>query len=934
MSERACGWRGWLGGVLRTCALVASTSLTPTVLPGQPFPPASQGPQQGPDLDKLRAMLGQPGPDGRDQREAAIEQLLTLPAPAAQRVLQERLLLADDPDHVRESILIGLQRHLAGRAAQLFGGADVENRRQIVTGYVAALAPLWQTPGTAVEDLAQNPLRSAARLALQRVPVRELEGSARLLLAAGDAATAVPLFHCLADMQQVTLAPLLAEHVEDPVGAIATGARHALQLLTCNEREFATKAEFEQWYATYGTVRYVDLVENAARRGPRPAEVLREALAKLRVDAARDLVHALTSSTPGVDWAAVQVRTLTDDADVLDACLETLRDALAPGLPADDHPMPRQTFCRALVQRWRQTAVDQRARRALLLEVAAYCTRAEESELAAEVIGLLLAQLDAPDAETQVAALRGLRRFPTIETRARLVRTAMQLLPQGEATRAQVAAILATLASRNQPQWTSPTPSDPDKADWLQLVQAAARSPAELDLRTAALTLALTLDADTHRVPEVFDLLLDLAKDAGQDTRLRSTCLIQLQGWRDQQGSAEGWVKSLLGLLEDPAPQVRQLAAESLGRLPDSTDPRRAEWLADTIVAVRNRVRSEPNVTVLRALVDCMVSCGRQPQMPEKAIGAINKVLADLGNPVPAEHQFRLEPLLQALATIAADARSDRGQWLGACRQLLQFEKRQSLRLVLTSHGAVDLAKDVTSSDADMALRARQAMRVLIGAALFKPAKDPWTATEDLQREARDVRTAFVALDKLDEAQRFDDAQLKLDETAVRLLRLEVELAGGKNQEAAQRATAWLAGNGGPGRAAMTPEQRDRMRALAGEAQLALGKPDLALQLLADLPTPSSDLRIVDLAARVARALAATDAKGAAALAERVFRATTPEDPAFRARLVDWLRLRIAADPAQRGDAVAEAERHTALFAAQDCPSDLRKEFDDLRKAQ
>lgn len=943
MSERACGWRGLvLGGVLWACTWAFATQPARALAPiataiamphGALF---ARQQEQGPDLEKLKAMLAQPGPDGREAREGAVEQLLTLAVPAAHRILQDRLLSSDDPDRLRETILVGLQRHLVGRAADLFGGADREARQQILTGYLGTLAPLWQTPGSAVEDVVQNPVRMAARLALQRVPTRELEAAARLLLEGVGTQAAVALFDCLADMQQTTLAPLLAEHLGDGDVAIAAGARHALQLLTCHDKEFATKAQFDEWFTVYGGMRYVDLAEFAARRGPRPADELREEIAKLRVDAARDMVRALTSSTPGVDWAAVQARTLTDDPAVLDACLDLLQEALAPGLPADDHPMPRQTFCRALLQRWRQVAAEQVRRRALLLEVAAYCTRAEEGELAAEVIGLLLAQLDSPVAETQVAALRGLRRFPTGETRLRLVRTATKLLDEGAGARAQVAAILGTLASRNQPQWTSPTASDPNKAEWLALVQKAARSPAELDLRTAALTLALTLDADNQRVPEIFSLLLDLAQDASQDTKLRSTCLIHLQGWRDQQKTTDEWVKALQGLLEDPAPQLRQLAAESLARLPESTDSERTRFLPVVINALRDRVRTEPNVTVLRAIVDSMVLCGRQPQMPERAIGAINQVIGDLGNPVPAEHQFRLEPLLQALATIAADARSDRGQWLGACRLLLQFEKRQSLRLVLTSHGAVELAKEVSSADAELASRARQAMCVLIGTALFKPAKDAWGSTEELQREARDVRTAFGALQGIDEAQRFDNSQTKLDEVAVRLLRLEVELAGGKFQEAAQRAGGWLASGGGaiPARVPMTTEQRDRMRALAAEAQLALGKPDLAAQFLTDLPAPGADPRLFDLAARVARAWFASDAAGAVALFDRVLRATSPDEPAFRARLIDWMQYRVKQDPNLRIQTVQEGERHAALFATQDCPSDLREAFEQLRKAQ
>ncbi len=226
-------------------------------------------------------------------------------------------------------------------------------------------------------------------------------------------------------------------------------------------------------------------------------------------------------------------------------------------------------------------------------------------------------------------------------------------------------------------------------------------------------------------------------------------------------------------------------------------------------------------------------------------------------------------------------------------------------------------------------------MCVLIGTALFKPAKDSWGSTDELQREARDVRTAFGALDRLDEAQRLDSSQIKLDEVAVRLLRLEVELAGGKFQEAAQRAGGWLANGGGAtARVQMTAEQRDRMRGLAAEAQLALGKPDLAAQFLTDLLTPGADPRVVDLGTRVARAGFASDAAGAVALFDRVLHATSPDDPAFRVRLIDWMQYRVKHDPNLRVQTVQEGERYAMLFATQDCPSELREAFDQLRKAQ
>ena len=890
------------------------------------------------DLERLRGMLAQVGPDGRDAREAAVERLLGMSEPAAHRVLQDRLRQNDDTDAVREVILRGLQRTLLGNTTACFGGATDQARRQIFTGYLAALAPLWNQPGHAIDDAIDNPVRAAARLSLQRVPVRELDAAARVLLATAEIELRGLVLRCLADMQQVLLAQTVADFLEAPEETIRTQARRSLQLLTCHDEEFQTKVQFAAWFERNGSARYVDLAERAARLGPRPSERLRDELARLRVDSARDFVRALTTRSPGIDWAAVQSRTLVDDPAVLDACLDQLQQSLAGGLPADDQAPPRQAFCRALLQRFRQVSPEQTRRRALLLEVSAYLTRAEEGELATEIAALSLAQLDSANTALHVPALRGLRRFPSVETRGKLVRYATRLLPGVAETREPLLATLATLASRSAPRWSAPAAADADRAEWLQLASAACRVQSDQDVRAAGLLLAQTLDAREQRVAESFQLLLELVKDTSQDARFRSTCLIQMQGWRNQQDAADGYVRVLRELLHDPAAELRQQAAESLARLPESVDSRRSEWIGATITAIEKRLIAEPNPAVLRALVDCLLACSREPQMPERAIGALNGVFGELKDPVPPENQFRLDPLLQALATVAADPHTELGQWLSACKPLWQFQKRQSLRLVLQGHGAVDLARSVENADAVLAERARMAMQFLIRAAVLKAPKDSWTSSEELQREAQDVRVAFAALDTVDE-------KYRLDEPVHRVLRLEIDLALGKHQEVAQRATAWLGApppangggnNGKPdARRAATLVERDRIRMLAAEAHLALGKPDVAARGLAELRAEASkEPAVLDLQSRIARAWFATDPAAAIALLASTWKATPVEDAQFRQRLLDWMTYRIRHEPGSRAATLEEAEVHSELFSRQDCPKELSDAFAQLRVAR
>lgn len=925
----------WWAGVatwIASAAVCAESVRTPVTHRDAPAITAEdQGPQDAAgtqDLARLREMLGRAGPDGRDARESAVARLLGMSDPAAHRLLQEFLLRREDPDRVRETILAALQRHVLGGSKEWFGGASDEVRRQVLAGYLDALAPLWHEPGLAIDDMNDNPVRAAARRCLQRVPVRELEVAARHLLATADAETKVEVLRCLADMQQILLAQTVAEFLEAREEAVRLQARRSLQLLTYHDEEFQTKAQFLAWHERFGDLRYVDLAERAARLGPRPLERMREELARMRVDAARDFVRAHTVRTPGIDWAAIQSRTMVDDPAVLDACLELLQQSLADGLPADDQALPRQALCRAVLQRFRQVAPEQIRRRALLLEVAAYLCRSEEIELAGEVTTLVLAQLEAPEVELQVAALRGLRRFPNLETRTRLVRHATKLLQRGDEAREQLLATLGTLSSRATPRWTAPLPNDPDKAEWLALVDAACRTASDPEVRRVGLALAQVLDSSEQRVPELFRLLLDLVKDSSQDTKFRSTCLIQLRGWRSQDGVAEQWVAAMHELLKDPADDLRLQAVDSLVRLPESVDPRRLEWIAATTSVLRDRIQVEQNATVLRSLVNCLLACGREPQTSANAIGALNTLLSDLGNASPADKELRLEPLLQALATIAAGPHAERGQWIRACRQLLQFEKRQSLRLVLQSHGAADLARLVGSEDAAQAGPARQAMGLLIRTALLKPAKEAWSSTPELQQEARDVRVAFGALDTVDE-------QHRLEEPVHRLLRLEVELASGKFPEVVQRATVWLANGGSaPARVPFAAADLDRVRVLAAEAQLALNKPDAAARLLGELGTqPATDPGILDLQSRIARSLFATDKATALALLAATWKATLPEDPAFRSRLLEWMQFHVRRSPEARDELVQTSDAFVHLFANGDCPPEQRQTFEQLRGA-
>jgi hypothetical protein len=883
------------------------------------------------DLDKLRSMLDKSGPEGRDERESAVAQLLAIAKPDAHRLLQERLWRKQDPDGLRLTILTALQGHLLLNKTKQFGGATETARQLIILGYLDTCARFWRA-ADAVVDVATAPVLIAARQMLRRVPVRELDGAARTLMTSIKSPDRVLVLRCLADMQQTLLAKTIADQLEDADPIVRTGAQKALQLLTYADVPIGTKADFAAWSARFGTLRYIDLAERAARNGPATTGRLRDDLQRERVTAAREIVSVLIDPKPTINWAAVEQRTLSDGPAVLDACLQALQAALVKSTSIAGPAAPRQALFRALLDRFAKVGnsqeIDVQHRRALLLEVAAYLVKPEESEFANEIRKLLVEHLAAPSTECQVAALRGLRRFPSSDARMALVRRARQLLAAGGGQQEQLQVMLDTLASRTEPRWVAPSKDDADKSEWLQLVDESCRTKAELGLRTKALKLAQTQAANSgnERVPEAFGVLLALANDSTLDKQFRSTCLIYLDVWRKEKGFAEQWLAALHKFLESKEPALRRQAAVSLVRLPASTDKNRAAWFTSSMLVLRKRLRVEPDVEVLSALVECVKVMGREPQMAEESVDALKFVVAQLGDPIAPEDTFRLNPLLQALAQIAAEPNTEPSQWLAACDPLLKHGERQSLRLVLRSHDAITLAKDVKNADKAVGDRACTAMRYLIEAAVLKPAVETWNSSEDLLAEARDVRSAFEALDTV-------EAERRLDQPVQRLVRLTVALVAQDYQDVANRATAWLKAEG-ENPTGLDAAVFDQLRLLAAEAQLELGEAKIALGLLdARTPAAAKQPDALLLSTRSATALVDGDTGKSVEVFERIMRATSAEDPLFRVRLLDWMRTRIRHEPGSRKETLAVGEKHAALFTASDCPEPLRTAFEQLRSA-
>jgi hypothetical protein len=138
----------------------AVIALSATVAPGQ---------QQPDEVARLAAMLAQPGAEGREARERAIERLLASDRTEAHAVLHERLQVAADVDGVRPAIVASLQRHVLLAPEQQFGGATGKQRERLLGQWLRALAPMWRDLRRNAEDPGTDPVRQAARSALQRV---------------------------------------------------------------------------------------------------------------------------------------------------------------------------------------------------------------------------------------------------------------------------------------------------------------------------------------------------------------------------------------------------------------------------------------------------------------------------------------------------------------------------------------------------------------------------------------------------------------------------------------------------------------------------------------------------------------------------------------------------------------------------------------------
>lgn len=888
----------------------------------------SRRPQNGEaaTLDRLRADLAQPGAEGARQRLAAIEHLLSLSDDRPHQMLAERIATTEDPDGVRAPVLEALVRRLRNPVDPVFGEtAPREPKLRIVRAYAEALATFWFDDST-IEGVPPGPLGALAREAIVLMPARALIEAQRQILSSPDATIALRIatLRAAGDTQDLQFGGMLADFLADKDPAIRRAASTALRYLTFHDATFENREQYEAWGALNERRTYVELAEDAARRAARREREHVEQIAALQRSASADLVRALTEKRKAIDWAEVGKLTLTEDPESLSGCLAQLRRTLAEGV-ANDEGQGRAAFARDLVQRYRMDAPQDRAMRPMLLEVAASVVRAADAEAYAEVGAELLAQLASPDPALQSAALRSMRRFQSPESRAAIVAVATAAMARG-GDDPVFAQALGALSATGEGQWRSPAEGGIGRAEWHALIKTVCVGDFPRERRNEAVAMALLVDRDGKRAPESFELLLGIAKDPAREPDFRNACLIHLQSWREDAVRAGALVEALTALLGDSERDVRLFAAESLTRLPEGAEEQKAAWIRGIVDRLRDLLQVETNSAVVRAMLACLVACTREPGKPEAAIGALNVAIEEVGKSASEDAQSRVSALLQTLTEIAADPRAGQGQWVGACDMLVRHQRRRMLRHVLVSHNAISLAKDLRSSDQILVGRARSAVRFVLLAAISKPEDETWESSDELRREAADVRAVF---ESAPQGMKLPDS---MDAPAFRLLRLQVLLATGGHKEVVALSRVWLEERDPKDWEPLSPFQQETVRYLCAEAQARDGKLADAVQTLARLPQGQvPDPRLVGVAERLGRAFLATDAGRAVEWLTVSVRGTKDEDPAMRDRLVALWEARLAHAPQERASVLAEVDRKIAMFEAADCPENLKQAVARLR---
>ena len=872
----------------------------------------SPGRQTSPqdDLEALRIALEQPGEGARAEREAAIDALLLHKEPQAHRILAQSLRDGDDPDGRGRFLLDNLARRLVLVHDPVFG--DVKVRSALLDAHVDAWVSLFVEGEAGLGAKSTPAIRNLALSCVRALTYRERLTQLERVARAQDPLRARAALSLAGGSRDLGLGGWIADHLASPelVGA----AREALAALTFAEEPFADKVAFEDWQILHRNETYVQLAEDAARTAN--ASILRvraEAEATLIAQTARLVTAMARAEAP--DWKAIGQETLRGvPPGSTVACLRALRDTLAEraitaklgGIVTDRLEFARNL--RELLARREERPDDY----ALVLETMAYLAVKDDTTQRAAVEERLVAGLGREDAQIRRAALRGLRRFPSMENRRAVL---------GAIDAAIVTADAATIAEAfgclSSTAWTAPDPGSADRTLWIEAFGRVLAMPS-LDpaLAERAMQVTVLRDGAGNLVDDMFGVLIEIADDGGRDAAVRRAVLQRLPAFARDEERADRYVALVMRTLGDPDASVRRLAATRLAQLPEVSQKKLEQWTADTVRVGGQRLAVETDELVLRELGARLVAAAEQPaQAPAvlAAFAAAAKAVAS--DPQAPAAEARRKALADHLKLVGSVRARKTAEWVIAAKALLELRARDALRSVLERQEASKLPiepRDPAVIDA---------MQLVVSAALLEESRAPWS---DRSLEAEDLRRAFEALDRLEVAVA-DPRQLELRVAVLRDLARPAEVIAAVKR--------------GLGAAGLPGETRSNLLVAGINAALQtnkLGDADQMLVQLEELGTANG--HALDLWVLLARArFIAGDAKTAAAIYSRVLDRTPVDAPSWRERYLSSIDARLIAGgddgkPALLAELRTRADQFDATRAPPP-PPELVERFRKLLKS-
>lgn len=856
------------------------------------------------DLDSLRRRLMQPGEGARAEREGAIDQLLLRKDLPAHEVLARSLHDGDDQDGRGRFLLDNLARRLVLAADPVFG--DDRVRATLIDVYVDAWLRAF-ADGEAGPGARSTPaFRTAVERCFRALSYRERAQQLERVGASTSPAVLRAALLLAGHSRDLGLAPWIAERLESRELGLA--ARQALSDLTFVAEPFADRAAFDAWQAIHRGKDYVQLAEEAARDTASAVLRVREERDALDIERSARLVAALARAEQP-DWKQIGNELLRSAPQGLTvACAAALRDVLAERMSPSSKPAGNGTDRLELTRNIR-TLLGLRegssAEYALLLETMAYLAVRDDAQQRAETEERLLTALDArAPSEVRVAALRGLRRYPSYANRGAVIAAIEIAAAANDA--ATLAAGLDCLAFAT---WTAPDERDGDRARWVETIGRVLSMP-RLDAKLAesALQVAAMRDSGGKLVGEIFPRLLEIAGDVQRESTLRSLVVKRLAAFATVDDRADRYVALALRLVADPDVALRRLAARLFAALPESSVKQRELWIAEFIRAADARLAIETDESVLRELGAVMVAAAEQPAHSEAVLSAFATAARSLAAGTAASAgDARTRILAEQLGVLGRGRARTRAEWTSAGLALLNLGARKDLRTVLDEQGAIKLADSKEPGVAAV-------MQLYIGAAHLEDGRSPW---RDRLVEADELRRAFDALDRLGAAGSDPkDVELRLD--VLEALASQKDIV-----EVVERGLTLPK---------LPLETQANWRARQAQAQIEQSAYDEAAAALRALDaTGLGNGRALELWTLLAqRRFATGDPAAAARILNDVLARTPAEAAAWCPRFLLSIEVRLAADAGQRAALLTELRTHAERFREGQVAPELVNRYREL----